>query len=343
MSGFASTNSPPSSPDIHQVAAELVARLGRCESCVVAFSGGVDSAVVASAAARALGSRALAVTAVSPSLSAAQLKTARRVAAEIGIEHREVATDEIHDPAYVKNDNRRCFYCKQTLYQHLQQLATALGTAEIVSGTNADDTQDYRPGIQAGRQARVRTPLADLGIDKAGVRQLAALWGLSVRDAPASPCLSSRLAYGVAVTPERLAMVEAAEAFLDQHGFSPLRVRLHAGELARIEVAPEAIVRLLEPPLWQQTVAALRAAGFRTVTVDLEGFRSGNLNQLVTLSPPAAAAPAAAAPAAAVPPAAVPAADCATTEQDTTEQDTVIAKHTGIAKHASRTGSRTIE
>lgn len=265
-------------------AQRLCERIASYGNCVVAFSGGVDSAVVAAAAYRALGERALAVTAVSPSLSRAQLATARDVARQIGIEHREIATDELDRADYTRNDAQRCYYCKQTLYRHLTAIVQETGVGVIVSGTNADDHHDYRPGIAAGSAADVQTPLADLGLDKAAVRQLAGYWNLSVCDAPASPCLSSRVAYGVAVTRERLAMVEAAEAFLAAQGFSPLRVRLHAGDLARIEVANEQLARLLTQPLWEQTVAYFKSIGFRFVTLDLEGFRSGNLNTLVSLS-----------------------------------------------------------
>ncbi len=276
--------------EVNTLAQQLCSHISPYGTCLVAFSGGVDSAVVAAAAFRALGSQAIAVTALSPSVSQAQRSAARNVAQQIGIEHREVATDEIENADYVRNDGQRCFHCKQTLYRHLTALAQQQGVNAIASGTNADDTHDYRPGIEAGQRARVRTPLADLGIDKAAVRRLARHWQLSVWDAPASPCLSSRLAYGVAVTPERLAMVEAAEAFLSAAGFSPLRVRLHEGDLARIEVPPQAIGQLLTEPLWSRTVTALRKAGFRFVTVDLEGFRSGNLNSLVSISAPAATA-----------------------------------------------------
>ncbi len=257
----------------------------------MAFSGGVDSAVVAAAAVRALPHSALAVTAVSASLSASQRQAARDVALQLGIEHLEVVTDETARPEYIRNDKRRCFFCKQTLYQHLHAIAAERGFDVIVSGTNADDTNDYRPGIEAGQAARVRTPLADLGIDKATVRRLAKFWDVSVWDAPASPCLSSRIAYGVEVTAARLRMVETAEAFLAAQGFSPLRVRLHAGELARIEVTREALPRLLDTALWDATVAAFRAAGFRFVTLDLEGFRSGNLNTLVSIQPPVSTTP----------------------------------------------------
>lgn len=271
--------------------------------CVVAFSGGVDSAVVAAAAVRAdrqvaaaggtaarrpAARRSLAVTALSPSVAQVQREIASRVAAEIGIEQLAVNTDELARADYVRNDSRRCFACKQTLYAALRSVADSQGGLAIVSGTNADDLGDFRPGIEAGRAAGVRTPLADLGINKTMVRQIAAAWQLSVAELPASPCLSSRIAYGVEVTPERLRMIELAEQFLAQQGFSPLRVRLLAGELAKIEVSVDALPRLVAQPLVDRVQARLTELGFRAVSVDLAGFRSGAMNQLFHLSPPKA-------------------------------------------------------
>ena len=244
----------------------------------------------------------IAVTALSPAVPASQREIASRVAVELGIAHRTVETDEGTREAYIRNDTRRCFHCKQTLYGSLQKIAEWASAAalpgvgspripavvKIVSGTNADDLGDHRPGIEAGRLAGVQTPLADLGIGKRDVRAIAALWGLSVAELPAAPCLASRIAYGVEVTPERLKRIERAESWLGGHGFSPLRVRLHAGELARIEVAEEAIARLVAQPLIGQLRSHFRELGFRAITVDLEGFRSGSLNRLVALTLPTA-------------------------------------------------------
>jgi pyridinium-3,5-biscarboxylic acid mononucleotide sulfurtransferase len=302
-------------PSASGAAEALVARMRELSPCVIAFSGGVDSAVVAAAAARAqqapahpasahtalpqqTGDRAqpngsrpngpssIAVTAVSPAVPEAQRELAARVAQEIGIPHLFVTTDEITRDDYVRNDTRRCFFCKQTLYGALRQIAAQHGITAMVSGTNADDLGDYRPGIEAGRDADVATPLADLGIDKASVRRIAAYWGLSVAELPAAPCLASRIAYGVDVTPDRLRRIELAERWLGQHGFSPLRVRLHDGELARIEVAPEDLERLVRRPLIDDLRQQFSQLGFRAVTVDLAGFRSGSMNQLVNLAPP---------------------------------------------------------
>jgi uncharacterized protein len=272
------------------IADTLVSRMSELGRCVIAFSGGVDSAVVAAAAGRADrlrgGPPSVAITAISPSVPQVQRDIAARVAAEIAIEHLCVATEEMTQGDYTKNDTRRCYYCKQTLYGALRKVADERGGLPIVSGTNADDLGDYRPGIQAGRQADVATPLADLRIDKATVRQIAALWQLSVAELPAAPCLSSRIAYGVAVTEARLRRIEEAESWLAERGFSPLRVRLHDGELARIEVAASQLGRLVQEPLLGELRSYFTGLGFRAVTVDLAGFRSGSNNQLVNLKVP---------------------------------------------------------
>ncbi len=203
-------------------ARRLIDSLGRFPRTVVAFSGGVDSSVVAAAAHRANGTSAVAVTAHSPSVPQWQLDVASRVAHEIGIEHRVVQTFEGDRDDYRRNDGQRCFYCKETLYQTLRQIAQDDPQATIVSGTNADDLGDYRPGISAGRLLGVVTPLADLGFTKAQVRGLARFFALSNQDLPASPCLASRVAYGTEVTPERLKRIEQAESFLRGLGFNKL-------------------------------------------------------------------------------------------------------------------------
>ncbi len=271
----------------------LQSHIRRYPRVAVAFSGGVDSAVVAAAAHRALGAAAIAITADSPSVARHQLENARRVAIEIGIEHRVVATRELASVDYRRNDGQRCFFCKQTLYAAIQQVLEGLKcdsdftTAAILSGTNADDLGDHRPGIRAGELAGVLTPLADLGLTKARVRGIAAAWGLSVRDLPASPCLSSRLAYGVEVTAERLARIEAAERWFAERGFIDIRVRLHADDLVRLEIDPSQWAKLTVSGAAAQLSSEMRRLGFRYVTLDLEGRRSGSLNDvLVSLSTP---------------------------------------------------------
>lgn len=266
---------------IPTLADRLVEALAAYESCIVAYSGGVDSAVVAKAAHLALGERALAVTGVSASLAAGELDAARRVAAAIGIRHETIATDELSDPEYQRNSPDRCFHCKTELYARLSRVAEERGFAVVASGANADDLGDFRPGLQAAANHRIRSPLAERGLDKAAVRSLARHWGIEAWDKPATPCLSSRIAYGVTVSPERLARIDAAEQLLRSHGLGAIRVRLHENDLARLEVPLASLPRLCEPATRDAIVRRLRELGFRYVTVDLEGFRSGSFQQLV--------------------------------------------------------------
>lgn len=259
----------------------LLETLSSYESCAVAFSGGVDSAVVAKAALLALGERAVAVTGTSASLAEGELEAAGELARLIGIRHVELATGELANPDYAANAPDRCFHCKTELYTQLAARREELGVSIIANGANADDTADYRPGMQAAAEHGVRSPLAECGISKAEVRQLAAEWQLPVADKPASPCLSSRIAYGQQVTPERLAMVDSAEQLVRKLGLRECRVRYHDGDLARIEVPADAITQLARPDVRDRLAAGLKRLGFKFVTLDLEGFRSGSLNDLV--------------------------------------------------------------
>lgn len=252
-------------------------------SAVVAFSGGVDSAVVAKAAHLTLANDAIAITADSPSVARAELVDAQRIAAEIGIRHVVVGTNEFADADYLRNDGARCYFCKSELYTRIEAMLPELGNPVVCSGANQDDMGDYRPGLTAAAEHRVRHPLQEAGFTKADVRALARHWGLDIWDKPAAPCLSSRLAPGVSVTTERTGRVEAAERLLRELGIRECRVRLHEGELARIEVPLAEVPRLAEPAIRATLAARLRELGFRYVTLDLEGFRSGNLNELVSL------------------------------------------------------------
>jgi len=249
----------------------------------IAFSGGIDSTVVAQAAQFALGEAAVAVTADSASVPRTEITEAQQLARQIGIRHRLVRTEEFANPDYVKNDGSRCYFCKSELYEQIEQLLPELGVQTVCSGANLDDQGDYRPGLKAAAEHRVRHPLQEAGFTKADVRQLARAWNLPTWDKPASPCLSSRLAPGVQVTHERTARVEAAEAYLRSLGYRECRVRLHEGELARIEVPASELARLADPAVCAELVRRLRELGFQFVTLDLEGFRSGSLNSLISL------------------------------------------------------------
>jgi uncharacterized protein len=257
----------------------LLALLAGYGSCAVAYSGGVDSAVVAKAAHLALGDWAIAVTGVSASLAEGELEQAAEVARQIGIRYERLDTDELANPAYTANAPDRCFHCKTELYTQLSALTKRLGVEVIASGTNADDLGDYRPGLAAAAEHGVRSPLAECGITKAEVRALAAAWNLAVADKPASPCLSSRIAYGQQVTPERLRMIDRAEQIVRSLGISICRVRYYAGDVARIEVPVESIATLSEPATHAMLIREFSRLGFASITIDPAGFRSGSLNE----------------------------------------------------------------
>ncbi|HEY2147159.1 MAG TPA: ATP-dependent sacrificial sulfur transferase LarE [Pirellulales bacterium] len=259
-------------------AERLIAQIRGYGSCAVAFSAGVDSTVVAKAARLALGDRAVAVTGASSSLAGGELDEARRLAELIGIRHEVIATDEFADPNYLRNNADRCYFCKSELYSKLEPLARRLGLAVIVNGANVDDVGDYRPGMTAAAEHAVRSPLIECGFGKNEIRAIAAEWQLPVWDKPAMPCLSSRIAYGEEVTPERLAMIDGAERFLRAAGLRELRVRYHKGDLARIEVSADALPRLASEPFRSELVSEFKRLGFKYLTLDLEGFRSGSQN-----------------------------------------------------------------
>ena len=265
----------------HEKRDQLLRRISGFRSCAVAFSGGVDSAVVAKAAHLALGDRAIAVTAFSASLAEGELDTAVEVARQIGIRHQVIATQEMNSPEYVRNEPDRCYHCKTELYTRLEDLAAQLNVEAILNGANLDDAGDYRPGMQAAKEHRVYSPLLECGFTKQDVRDLAAEWELPVWNKPASPCLSSRVAYGEEVTPMRLQMIDRAEQFLRDSGFRMLRVRYHRGDMARIEVPTDEIARLAAEPFRDQLIEHFLKLGFKFITIDLAGFRSGSLNTLL--------------------------------------------------------------
>lgn len=249
-----------------------------CGSVLVACSGGVDSVLLAAVAARTLGDNAVAATAVSPSLATGELDDARAAAKAAGIRHIEVPTDEIENPAYTANTPDRCFHCKDTAYSTFTALAMREGIAAVVDGTNADDTGDYRPGRKAARDHGVRSPLAEAGMTKQEIRDWARELGLAVWDKPAAACLSSRVPYGSPVTLEKLTRIDKAELALKQLGFRQCRVRDH-GTVARVEIEPALLPHLLE--IRQAVVDAVKNAGFSYVSLDLEGFRSGSMNEVI--------------------------------------------------------------
>ena len=259
----------------------LEAELTGVPSLIVAYSGGVDSAYLAYAAHKALGSQMLAVTALSESFSAVDRQQSEACAALLQLPHEFIATGEVSNPSYRANAPNRCFFCKDELFNRLDALAIERGFAAVAYGVNLDDLGDWRPGQQAAREHRVLTPLVSAGLHKTEIRELAHRAGVPVWDRPASPCLASRIAYGVEVTPERLRVVERGEEALRALGFTRFRLR-HHDTLARIELAPDELPRALQPEMAARLVEALKPLGFTYVTLDLEGYRQGSLNAGLT-------------------------------------------------------------
>jgi len=272
-------------PSLDEKRQQLLKIVKSYGSCAVAFSGGVDSTVLAKAAALALGDRAVAVTGVSQSLAEGELQAARSLAEEIGIRHLTLATDEFANVQYTRNAPDRCYHCKTELYLQMASRKNELGVEIICNGANVDDQGDYRPGMKAAKQQNVCSPLVESELSKAEVRELARRWNLPVWDKPATPCLSSRVAYGEEVTAERLGMIDRAERFLRARGLLEVRVRYHRGDIARIEVPTDAIPGLVEATRRGELVEAFKRYGFRFITIDLEGFRGGSLNQLISVEP----------------------------------------------------------
>lgn len=260
---------------------EILEALG---SVVIAFSGGVDSAFLAVAAAAALGERAVCVTADSPSYPSRHRDLAVRIATQFTLRHEFIQTAEMERPEYVANPSNRCYYCKQELFDRLTAFARERGIAAVADGNNADDRGDYRPGRQAAREHGVRSPLDEAGLTKPEVRELSRRLGLPTWDEPASACLSSRIPYNSEVTVEKLRMIEGAEEALHRLGFRHCRVR-HHGEVARIELAPDDMARALDPQARATLVTDLKAIGYRYVSLDLEGYRTGSLNEVLRLRP----------------------------------------------------------
>jgi len=266
---------------LDQKAQHLRQILADCGRLVVAYSGGVDSAFLAWKAHQVLGDQMRAVIADSASLARTHLEDALAFVREHEIPVEVVETRELENPAYIRNDSMRCFHCKDELFSVLDRYREALGFDAIAYGVNADDEGDFRPGQQAARQHHVLAPLLAAGLNKAEIRELARQADLRLWDKPASACLSSRLEYGRAVTPEALTVIERGEDALRAMGFRQFRVR-HHGETVRIEIAPEELPRALTIEMAREFTTVFKALGFKFVTLDLEGFRSGSMNQLLT-------------------------------------------------------------
>jgi len=270
------------SPELGAKRDALHARLKATERLIVAFSGGVDSSYLAYAAHSALGDACLAVTAVSPSYPRSHRDMAEQIVRDFEIPHRFVETREMESAAYRANAPDRCFHCKSELFERLDGLCETLGYAAIAYGINTDDTGDFRPGHKAAAEHGVLSPFLDVGLSKQEIRALSREAGLPSADLPASACLSSRLPYGTEVTRERLAQVEEGEERLRALGFRQVRLR-HHGDLARVEIAPDELVRALDPDVTAAIVAAIKPLGFRWVSLDLEGYRMGSLNEVLLI------------------------------------------------------------
>ncbi len=254
----------------------LAALPGAC----VAFSGGVDSTFLLKVAKDALGDNVLAVTATSPTYPEAELHEAKRLARSIGAEHLIIASNELEIPGFSENSPNRCYFCKTDLFQKLKAVAGKCGGYTVVDGSNLDDTGDYRPGREAARELGVKSPLAEAGLTKDDIRALSRQMGLSTWDKPSFACLSSRFPYGETITEEKLKMVEAAESLLRECGFTQFRVRCHEG-LARLELVPEEMPLLSDGALRLRIYDDLRRLGFTYVSVDLKGYRTGSMNEVL--------------------------------------------------------------
>lgn len=273
-------SAPAASPAILEKEQNLRGLMRQMQSVLVAYSGGVDSSYVALIATQELGAKALCVMGISPSVAQTERETAQKLAEEFGFNYTTVQTDELENPNYQANPTNRCYFCKTELYGKLSQVAAEKNIKFILDGSNTDDTSDYRPGREAAKENNVRSLLIEVGLSKDEIRQLSRRHNLPTWDKPASPCLSSRIAYGIPVSIERLSKVERGEKILRDLGFREFRVRIH-GELVRLEIAPDEMERALPKQMIDLLADSFRQLGFRYVTLDLHGYRTGAMNEIL--------------------------------------------------------------